>query len=335
MKVGVYISIADVQGSGSNLQRIVDEAIEEAVLAEEMGFDACFFGEHHQDRDGFLPSPLIVAAAVAARTQRIKIGTSVLLLPLYHPVHVAEDVATLDILSKGRIILGVGLGYQAPDFAAFNIPQKEARGRLEEGIEVIRHCWTGEPFTYNGKHFQLDNVRCLPTPVQRPGPPLWVGGSVPASIKRAAKVGDAWISTPSTTRSDTVDLREIYESALSEGPGQVVLMKDAWVAPTKEAAFEEYGPYVVDAYKYYWRAGLPDFQYIKSESEITIENMAPNRMVVGSPEECIGEFNEWKESTGSDNFVLRLRQAHSGGPPHGQIMDAIQRFGREVLPYLN
>ncbi len=334
MKIGMYISIADVQGGGRDLPRIVDEAIEEAVLAEEMGFDACFFGEHHQDRDGFLPSPLIVAAAVAARTQRIKIGTSVLLLPLYHPVHVAEDTATLDIISKGRVILGVGLGYQGPDFAAFNVRQSEAKGRLEEGIEVIRLCWTGEPFSYNGKHFQLDNVRCLPTPVQRPGPPLWVGGSVPASIRRAGRLGDAWISTPSTTMSDSAALAETYHAAVPQGPGQVVLMKDAWVAPTRERAFQEYGPYVVDAYKYYWRAGLPDFEHIKAESEITLENLAPQRMVIGSPEECVGEFREWKEATGSDTFVLRLRQAHSGGPPHDQIMDALQRFGREVLPYL-
>ena len=98
--------------------------MDEAQLAEEQGFDSCFFGEHHQDKDGFLPSPLIVAAAVASRTRRLKVGTSVILLPLHHPVQLAEDVVTLDIVSRGRIILGVGLGYQPADFRAFSYAQR-------------------------------------------------------------------------------------------------------------------------------------------------------------------------------------------------------------------
>ncbi len=111
MKFGIYSSVADPP-QGQNLARCVEEVLEEAQLAEEHGFDSCFFGEHHQDRDGFLPSPLIVATAVASRTRRLMVGTSVILLPLHHPVQVAEDVVTLDIVSGGRVILGVVLGYQ-------------------------------------------------------------------------------------------------------------------------------------------------------------------------------------------------------------------------------
>ncbi len=334
MKVGVYISIADVQGGGRDLPRIVDEAIEEAVLAEEMGFDACFFGEHHQDRDGFLPSPLIVAAAVAARTQRIKIGTSVLLLPLYHPVHVAEDTATLDIVSKGRVILGVGLGYQGPDFAAFNVRQSEARGRLEEGIEVIRLCWTGEPFSYNGKHFQLDNVRCLPTPVQRPGPPLWVGGGVPASVRRAGRLGDGWIAAPDMRLEDALALQQTYYDAAGPNGGYVAMLKDAWVGESQEEAWKQYGPYLIGSYKYYWNAGSPDYHGARSEEEIAKEALAEGRLIIGNAEECVSQFRAWEEATGCDNYVLRLRHAHAGGPPHQEIMAVMERFGREVLPSL-
>ena len=110
MKFGLYSSIANPP-RGEQLDRCIDEVIAEAQLAETSGFDSCFFGEHHQDHDGFLPSPLIVATAVAARTTRLRVGTSVILLPLHHPVHVAEDVITLDLVSKGRVILGVGIGY--------------------------------------------------------------------------------------------------------------------------------------------------------------------------------------------------------------------------------
>ena len=148
MKFGIYSSIADPP-AGEHLDRAVDEVIAEAQLAEEAGFDSCFFGEHHQDRDGFLPSPLIVATAVAASTRTLNVGTSVILLPLHHPVHLAEDVTTLDIVSKGRIILGVGLGYQPADFQAFGVPMSERVGRFEESLEIMRRSWSGEEFSFH------------------------------------------------------------------------------------------------------------------------------------------------------------------------------------------
>ena len=123
MKFGLYSSIADPP-RGEDLAGRVDEVVEEAQLAEENGFHSIFFGEHHQDKDGFLPSPLIVAAAVSGQTRRLNVGTSVILLPLHHPVHLAEDVVTLDVVSRGRIILGVGIGYQGADFQAFDVPME-------------------------------------------------------------------------------------------------------------------------------------------------------------------------------------------------------------------
>src|SRR5437016_8964512 len=121
MKFGLYSSIANPP-RGENLDRAIDEVIAEAQLAEASGFDSCFFGEHHQDKDGFLPSPLIVAAAVAARTKTLKVGTSVILLPLHHPVRLAEDIITLDLVAKGRLIIGVGIGYQPSDFNVVAVP---------------------------------------------------------------------------------------------------------------------------------------------------------------------------------------------------------------------
>ena len=161
MKFGLYSSIANPP-HGEHLDRCVDQVIAEAQLAEASGFDSCFFGEHHQDKDGFLPSPLIVATAVAVQTRRLHVGTSVILLPLHHPVHVAEDVTTLDIVSKGRIILGVGVGYQAADFQAFGVPMEHRAALFEEGVEIIRKCWSGEPFSFHSAHYTLDNLQCAP-----------------------------------------------------------------------------------------------------------------------------------------------------------------------------
>ncbi len=193
MKFGLYSSIASPP-RGEHLDRCIDEVIAEAQLAEASGFDSCFFGEHHQDGDGFLPSPLIVATAVAARTQRLRIGTSVILLPLHHPVRVAEDAITLDLVSKGRVVLGVGIGYQAADFSAFAVPMEHRTALFEESVEILRLCWAGERFSFRGKHYTLEGVQITPRPFQRPGPPLWFGASVPAAARRAGRLADGFVA---------------------------------------------------------------------------------------------------------------------------------------------
>ena len=333
MKFGIYSSIADPP-RGERLDQRIDEVIAEARLAEEVGFDSCFFGEHHQDRDGFLPSPLIVATAVAAHTSTLNVGTSVILLPLHNPVHLAEDVITLDLVSKGRIILGVGLGYQEADFRAFEVPVRQRVGRFEEGVEIIRHCWSGEPFSFHGDYHQLENLHIRPSPFQQPAPPLWIGASSAPGARRAGRMADGFVAGPSTDLANTVELVDTYrEAAVQTGREPlVVLMRDAWVAETRAEAAEVYGPEVIAAYKYYWRNGLSEFSSIGSEDEITLNNLEADRLILGEPDECVAEFQRWSEAVGAEYFLLRLRHAHSGGPPHEKIMEAIQLFGEEVIP---
>src|ERR687895_1568098 len=252
---GIYAAIGDPP-HGERLQRCIDEVCAEAQLAEQAGFDAILVGEHHQHRDGFLPSPLIVCAAVAARTQKIRIGTGILLLPLYHPVHVAEDAATLDIISKGRLILGVGMGYQAGDFSAFGVPLSQRVSRLEEGIEVIRGCWTHERFSHEGRRFRLHDVAVYPKPVQRPHPPIWVGAMADESIRRAAQYGDAWLTGITQPMPNILRHTQTYKAQAGElhRPSRIILMRDAWVAETRRQTEEEYGPEVLAVYKYYWKS---------------------------------------------------------------------------------
>lgn len=334
MKFGLYSSIANPP-RGEHLDRAIDEVIAEAQLAEASGFDSCFFGEHHQDEDGFLPSPLIVATAVAARTSRLNVGTSVILLPLHHPVRVAEDVITLDLVSKGRVILGVGIGYQPADFHAFAVPIEHRVALFEEGVEIIRHCWSGERFSFKGRHYILDDVQIRPRPFQPSGPPLWIGASVPAAARRAGRIADAFVGTPSTSLAGARRLIDPYEAAAREAgrPARVVMMRDAWVAATRAEAAAVYGPHVMTAYQYYWQHRLAEFREMPADAKFTLENLAPDRLILGDPETCVREFHRWRDATGADYFLLRLRHAHSGGPPHEKIMDAITLFGDRVLPY--
>jgi probable F420-dependent oxidoreductase len=332
---GLYAAIGDPP-RGERLQQCIDEVCAEAQLAEQVGFDAILVGEHHQHRDGFIPSPLIVSTAVAARTQKIHIGTGILLLPLYHPVHVAEDAATLDIISNGRLILGVGMGYQAGDFGAFGISPSQRVSRMEEGIDIIRACWTRDTVSYDGRRFRLDNVAVYPKPLQRPHPPIWVGAMADESIRRAAQYGDAWLTGITQTMPNILRHTETYK-AYADGlhrPARIILMRDAWVAETRQQAEEEYGPEVLAAYKYYWKSDSLSFRDNRSEAEFTIEKMAPDRIILGSPEEVVDQLQRWQEMTGAEMVIFRLRQAHSGGPPHEKILRAIRLFGDKVIPKL-
>ncbi len=330
---GLYAAIGDPP-RGERLQQCIDEVCAEAQLAEQVGFEAILVGEHHQHRDGFLPSPLIVSTAIAARTQSIRIGTGILLLPLYHPVHVAEDAATLDIVSKGRLILGVGLGYQAGDFSAFGVPMQQRASRMEEAIEIIRACWTQETFSYRGKRFQLEEAAIYPKPVQRPHPPIWVGAMADDSIRRAAQRGDAWLTGITQPMQNIVQHAHTYKTYAGEfhRPARIMLMRDAWVAETRKRAEEEYGPEVLTAYRYYWKSDSLSFRGIESEAEFTLEKMAPDRIVLGSSEQVVDQIQRWQEATGAEMFIFRLRQAHSGGPPHEKILRAIRLFGEKVIP---
>ena len=275
-----------------------------------------------------------MATAVAAQTTTLKVGTSVILLPLHNPVHLAEDVITLDLVSKGRIILGVGLGYQEADFRAFEVPVRQRVGRFEEGVEIIRHCWSGEPFSFHGEHHQLENLHIRPSPFQQPAPPLWIGASTLPGARRAGRKADGFVAGPSTDLASTIGLVETYrEAAVRAGrEPRVALMRDAWVAETRAEAAAVYGPEVMTAYRYYWRNGLPEFRGIGSEDEITLDNLGPDRLILGEPDECVAEFRRWSEAVGAEYFLLRLRHAHSGGPPHEKIMEAIRLFGAEVIP---
>ena len=159
-----------------------------------LGWDDVWLSEHHFIADGYTPSMLALAAAIAARTSRIEIGTSVLLLPLHDPLRVAEDAATVDVASGGRLQLGLAVGYRKGEFTGFGIPAKERAARMDEALPILRRLFAGERVTTTGKFYRYSDVELTPLPVQR-APKLWIGGFSEPAVRRAARLGDAYIST--------------------------------------------------------------------------------------------------------------------------------------------
>lgn len=162
--------------------RLLDQILE----VERLRYDAVFITEHHLIKDGYCPAPLPVAAAIAARTSRIRIGTWVLLLPLHNAVRVAEDAGVVDQISAGRLELGLGLGYREEEFAAYGLSSRHRRGRMEEGLEIIQRALRGERFSFSGRHYTLKDVQVTPPPVQQPFP-LWLAARSKIAAERAAR----------------------------------------------------------------------------------------------------------------------------------------------------
>lgn len=314
-----------------------DQVLTEGIVAEQAGFDGIFLPERHHRTETMFPPPLVLLAAYAARTQKIDLGTLVLQTPYYNPMHLAEDVAMIDLMSKGRVKLGVGLGYHPDYFRLFAAPYNERFSRFEESLEILRKAWSShERFSYYGKRYQFEDILLTPKPYQPDGPPLWIGAAYPEAIKRAGRLGDGWAILPfweplPKLRAQAALYRE---TAAAHGrKSYVVLIRDGWVAPTRAEAESVFGPLWVQEMLFYYRWKLlsPNDEF-QSEADFTIEKLR-KYMVMGSPTECLEQIQMWKEAVGADYLVMRFRLPL--GPAPERVLECIKQFGAEVIPYCN
>ena len=158
-------------------------------FAEDLGYDTIWTTEHHFAEDGWSPSLLPILSAIAARTSTVRLGTFIIVLPFHHPVRVAEDAATVDIISNGRLDLGVGQGYWLSEFASFGVSRKQRASRLTEGVDIINKCFTEENFSYDGKYWKLEDIELSPRSIQQANPPIWVAAMAENSVRRVARLG--------------------------------------------------------------------------------------------------------------------------------------------------
>ena len=176
-----------------DFEQFYAERLDQIERAETMGFDSVWLTEHHFCDDGYTPSPLVIHAAIAARTQRMRLGTNLMLLPIGDPVRMAEDAATLSLISGGRFDLGVGIGYRQMEFDQFGRKISHRPSLVEEGIEILRRAWSGEPVNFEGKRFTVGDFKITPQP--KTAPKLFLGGMAPPAIDRAARIADGFLCT--------------------------------------------------------------------------------------------------------------------------------------------
>jgi len=325
-----YLPCTQDPPAGKNMAHVIDEMVAEAQAAETTGWDGCFITEHHQQEDGYLPNPLLMAGLIGMKTRHMKVGSCVLLLPLYHPVRVAEDCAVLDQATKGRLILSVGVGYQKHDFDAFEVPIESRVRRTEEALEILRQSWKGVRFSFSGTYFQLKDTLVTPPPFRPFGPPVWVASWTPPGLRRAARIADGWIADPVQSLPIIKGFADRYRAEcakLSRKPF-FCLMRDAVVADSMAEAEAESAPTMV-THRFYYRYGayVPDdyIKDVKRAEDFTFKIASKDRLIVGSPKDCLDQLQMWQEAVRPDYLILRIRQP--GGPPHDRALQAIRAFG--------
>jgi probable F420-dependent oxidoreductase len=318
-----------------------EELAEAVACAEAAGFHGCFFGEHHGSPGVDRPQLLVLLAALAPRTRTIRLGTSILLGALHHPIHVAEAAAMVDRISGGRLVLGLGLGYQGADFRQFGVPFAQRVSRFEESVEILRLAWTEERFSYAGRRYQLDDVSVVPRPLQRPHPPIWLAAWSRAGAERAGRLGDAFVTDPIQNLAATKSFADAYRgSAAAAGrPAEVVLMREMLVAESRDEALDRFAGGLLAQYRYYFENGAflrehePWMEGVRTASELTWETVSRDRVIWGTPADCVEQLHHWCAAIGAGHVQVALPHPHGGWKSADQLA-TIGLIGGRVLPKL-
>ena len=311
--------------------------LENVKLAEDSGFYSAWLSEHHFLEDGYCSSPLTMAAAMATATNTIRIGTGALILTLHNPVRVAEDAATVDIISNGRFDLGVAIGYRKEEFDGFNIPISQRPSRIEEAIEIIKKSWSNEKFAFNGKRFNFSNIDVTPKPLQQPIP-IYIGAFEEPAIRRAGRLGCPLLIGPGRTTEmikDTLNWFNDSASKSGHNPEDIehILLRETFISDTQDKAVEGGTEYIINMYKFYFTLGVKIFirgQQVQSIDDPLFEHLAEDRFMIGTPEYCIDEINKYREETGINYIACRMVFPQA---PNKEISKCIELFGKEVIPH--
>jgi alkanesulfonate monooxygenase SsuD/methylene tetrahydromethanopterin reductase-like flavin-dependent oxidoreductase (luciferase family) len=342
-----YFTLSDnhYENNRREPNQFVADILDEAVYADEVGLHSAWIGEHHFSTLGVLSCPDLVLANVAARTTRIRLAPAVTVLPLHHPIRVAEQWATLDLLSGGRVDFAAGRGYDRREYQPFKVSFEDNQSIFEEGMEVVRRLWSADaPISHHGRHYQFDGVAITPRPVQRPLPAYVASFSRP-SIELAARLGCGLIVAPFAAAMTFGGLKEVAalykETCARHGqrPGRLMcsyfthFADDALEeAAARQRQIRYYKECVIASFPGDPRTAPPSYRYfieiVDRLNKVRPEDLTENSVLIGSPAR-ITEILKKVEAAGFDEVILYF---NVGLKPHAQVKDEMARFMREVAP---
>jgi len=338
MEFGTFLLLQSPSGQPS--AEVFGRGVEIAQTADELGFDSIWCAEHHFSTYGYLSRPLMMANHIASKTKRIRVGSAVVVLPLHHPLIVAEEIATADILSGGRLDVGLGRGYQPYEFERLGHDLSESRARFEEAVDILMLAFKGEPFSYKGEFFNFGQTSIFPTPIQNPHPPIFVVGqsieSIEATVKRGFNVVSGGFGVPIQRLRE---FRKGFE-AMEVDPAVKSKVRISTQRPVYVTHDDSELPAIVEQARWNMRvtlslrAGLERVENGKAiavpmEKEPTDRELLDNYFVMGTPKRCIEQLHELNDAMGLTHFNASF---WFGDLPREKVLNSMRLFAEEVMP---
>jgi alkanesulfonate monooxygenase SsuD/methylene tetrahydromethanopterin reductase-like flavin-dependent oxidoreductase (luciferase family) len=314
------------------IERFAD-TVAQVRLARDLGFDVLVFGQHFLLSEFQAPQPAVWAARLAADAGSMRVGITIYLLPLLNPVAVAEEAASFDIITGGRFIFGIGLGYRDEEDQAFGLGAGERVARLRAHLTVIRQLWAGAPVDFDAPYCRLRQATMALRPVQRPGPPVWVAANNDRAVERAAELGDTWIINPHATLATIRRQVTLYRAALGRlgkpFPAELPMMREICVGDSRAAALALARPSLEQKYRAYVAWG--QHKALPGDDDMTqaFDDLLRDRFILGDPAQCADEVQRCVDETGADTLIFRVNWP---GMPQADILRSLRLLGEQVRP---
>ncbi|HEY1795584.1 MAG TPA: LLM class flavin-dependent oxidoreductase [Stellaceae bacterium] len=303
--------------------------------ADRLGFDGVVKGSHFSAHPFQSVQQIPFLSYCAAIAPRLRIICGLVLVPLHKPLELAESLATLDLMSNGRLVFGAGIGYRDVEFKAFGVPRGKMGPRFEECIEAIKRLWTEDFVDMKGSHFELDHATCPVKPVQQPMPPIWIGANADIAIERAARIGDCWYINPHNTLETIGRQMDLYKRALDTAgkpfPAEVPMRREVFVAKSRAEAIRLAQPYLEEKYRAYRAWGQDKVMPEGDDFDHEFNELLEDRFLLGSPAEVADQLNRLNTRLGVNHLVASI---HWPGMPNSLALEQLQILSEEVRPLL-
>jgi natural product biosynthesis luciferase-like monooxygenase protein len=334
-------------GNGRPPADVYRENLEQARHAEELGFSTVWLTEHHFSDYALLGDPTLFGSALAETTSTIRIGTAVLVLPVHNAIRVAENIAFLDVLSGGRVDVGIGRGYQPKEFEGFQVPMDRTTDITAESVELITKLWTEESVSFDGEFYKLNDVQLYPRPVQDPHPPIWHAAVSPSTFSTLGKRGEKILTSPNFTPIPLIEQNfdayrdELTANGFDPSDYDFPLMQQVYVGADHDAGYNVPREHSM---RYYQSLGrlLPkeedmvskDYDFYKKVNsniaDLKYDFLYNNGVSFGDPAEVTERIQTLVDKVGLTHYIGWF---NFGGMPHTEAMTSMERFATEVMPH--
>jgi alkanesulfonate monooxygenase SsuD/methylene tetrahydromethanopterin reductase-like flavin-dependent oxidoreductase (luciferase family) len=334
MKFGLFVNSQQPRDDDPVLR--FRQCVQQVIVARDNGFDAIAAGHHYVSPPYIAIQNLPFLARLSAESGNMDLVLAVTLLALLNPVQTAEEIASLDVMSEGRVVFGVGIGYREEEFQAFGLQVSDRVPRMLEGLRLIKRLWTEDKITHQGRFFNLREATSTIRPVQRPHPPIWIAANADKAVERTGRLGYPWFINPHAAMPTTERQWGLYKDALAANghqlPAARPMILELHVAATREEAVATAQPYLEGKYAAYAAWGQDKVLPGQESFRVSFDELAKDRFILGSPQDVIEQLETRIARLDANYFIFR---AGWPGMEMWKILKVLELMGKEVLPYFH